>query len=86
MLVLEVLRAASLVALMLLPCLALMSRNMVFASNVRSSILLVYLVCSNSWVRFSTSVVNSPRRASMVWILPCRPISRFARLCVDALP
>ena len=61
----EVLRAASFAVSMSFPCVVLMYMSIMFVSNSYLSILLMFLVCSNSWVRVCTGVII-PRRTSMV--------------------
>ena len=79
-LVKEVPKAASYVALMLSTCSASMSKRLLFASNVRSLILLMKSACSIYWARFWTCAGMFPRRTSMVWTLLRRLLLRLARL------
>ena len=72
MLVKEVLKVASSAASMSFLRLASVSRRLVSASNVRSLILSMCPVCSDSWARFLAGVFIVPGRASMVWILLLR--------------
>ena len=68
----EVLKAAS--------SAALMSRRLVFASNVRSLILWMFLVCLSLWAMVWTGVIIFARRTSVVWILLRSLLLRLDRL------
>ena len=58
---------------------ASVSRRLVSALNVRSLILSMIPVCSDSWARFWAGVVIVPGRTSMVWILRRRLLLRLAK-------
>ena len=57
-----------------------MSRKSVFASCVRSLILLMFLVCLSLWAMVWTGVIIVARRTSVVWILLRSLLLRLDRL------
>ena len=70
---------SSSVASMSLLCLASMSRESMFTSDIMPLILLMFSEYKSSWLGFWTGALISARRSSMAWILLYSPLLSCGR-------